>query len=291
VRHTTFRDLLLSTRVPEATLMCGFPVIGFVLGLTGAHRVSLPRLVAFLLATFLLSLGVYVFNGWANSDHDITNPRFAANWITHGAIPLTGALVFSLTVTVLSITVFAVTEPVAAGLAFAIFSLFAAYSSPGLRLKEGHVAPTLIHLAGGFLMVWLGYVMVRPLDRQGIVLAGFFSLVFTGGHFNHEALDMEADLTASLRTRAVRWGVRATLTAGIVSFVLADLILLVAVSVCWPKLRYAVPFLAIAPLHGVAFARVIRTNPSQQAVTRYRRVYRQLYLSAGAISALLTWWL
>jgi len=289
VRNGILRNLVQSTRTPEAVLMCGFPAMGFALGLAGAPSVSLPRLALFLPATLLLSLGVYVFNGWANSDHDVTNPRFAANWITHGTIPLTGALLFSLTAAALGVAIFAVTSRVAAVLALALFCLFAAYSHPGLGFKQGAVAPTAIHLAGGFLMFWLGYVMARPLDGQGVVLATFFSLVFTAGHFNHEALDMDADREAGLTTRAVRWGLRASLNAGIASFAVAEVVLAVATILTWPRLGHTMPFLIIAPFHGLAFARVIR-NPSNESIRHYRHTYRLLFLSAGAASAFLLWW-
>ncbi len=290
MRLVLLRNLSLSTRAPEAILMCGFPAMGFALGLAGTQTVPLPRLAVFLVATSLLSLGVYVFNGWGGAVHDLTNPRFRTNSIANGTVPLTGALACSLVTSTLSIAVFTVADPMAAGLALAIFCLFAAYSHPGLRLKQGHTAPTLIHLAGGFLMLWLGYTMVRPLDGTGIVLAGFFSLVFTAGHFNHEALDVDADRAAGLSTRAVRWGPRASLTAGIAVFIVAYLLLLAALLDSWLELRHMVPFLVIAPLHGAAFAKVVR-DPSHEGITRYRHVYRQLYLAAGAACVFLIWFL
>ncbi|MCG6962123.1 MAG: UbiA family prenyltransferase [Acidobacteria bacterium] len=288
MRLALLRELSLSTRAPEAILMCGFPAIGFALALAGTPSVSVPRLAMFLLATSLLSLGVYVFNGWCGVGHDLSNPRFRSNSITNGAVPLAGALAFSLVTSTLSVAVFTVVEPTAAGLALVIFCLFAAYSHPGLRLKQGGVAPTLIHLAGGFLMIWLGYAMVRPLDEAGAVPAAFFSLVFTAGHFNHEALDMEADQCAGLRTRAVRWGARASLAAGAAASALAYLGLLAALLLSWPEVRHMAPFLVIAPLHGAAFTLALR-SPTHEAIRRYRQAYRQLFLAAGIAYVFLIW--
>ena len=288
MRLAILRELSLSARAPEALLMCGFPAMGFALALAGTATVPVPRLAMFLLATSLLSLGVYVFNGWCGVGQDLANPRFSSNSITNGVVPLAGALALALVTSTLSVAVFTVAEPTAAGLALAIFCLFAAYSHPGLRLKQGGVAPTLIHLAGGFLMMWLGYAMVRPLDEAGLVPAVFFSLAFTAGHFNHEALDLDADRRAGLTTRAVQWGPRTSLAAGIAAFALAYLILLAAVVLSWPDLRHMVPFLAVAPLHGTAFAMAIR-DPSHEAVIRYRKVYRQLYMAAGAACVILIW--
>ena len=93
---------------------------------------------------------------------------------------------------------------------------------------------------------------------------------------------------AGLNTRAVQWGVKTSLTVGIATFTLADLVLLSAIFLSWPQLRHTIPFLAIGPLHGAAFVRVTH-NPSRQAVTHYRRIYRQLYLLAGALSVILAW--
>jgi len=288
VRLTILRELSFSARAPEAFLMCGFPAIGFALGLAGKQTVPVPRLAVFLLATSLLSLGVYVFNAWCGVAHDLANPRFRTNSITSGGVPQSRALAFALLTSTLSVSIFTIAEPGAAGLALAIFCLFAAYSHPALRLKHGGVAPTLIHLAGGVLMVWLGYAMVRPLDQVGVVVAAFFSLVFTAGHFNHEALDMEADRRAGLGTRAVQWGVLTSLTTGFAVFAAAYLSLFAAVLLASGGLRHMLPFLAIAPLHGVVFAFMIR-NPTREAIVRYRQSYRQLFLAAGAACVFLIW--
>jgi 4-hydroxybenzoate polyprenyltransferase len=136
------------------------------------------------------------------------------------------------------------------------------------------------------MMFLVPYMLQRPLDARGAVLAMVFALAFASGHANHEVMDRQADAAAGVRTTAVVLGARWVHGYGTVLALLAYVVAAggwAAGELVWQE---AVPFVVLGATHvAVGVYRFVRTLETRTA-RQYRRIYRVVFAAATVLTVL-----
>ncbi len=175
----------LRTRMPETFLMMGFPFAGVLFSLSVWSLSTLRRLIIFCFATFLLGIHIYIFNDWGtfSSERD----RFAVD------IPKRGLLFCSFALLGVSLPTYFLLSYRTFFIAAILSFTWMPYAHPGILIKGKPVLPTMEHFLAGILMFLLGYSLFKQPDLEGFAVSGYFALIFSAGHLNHEAKDYEED--------------------------------------------------------------------------------------------------
>ncbi len=268
-------------RFSEVLVLQGSPLFGVAFAL---HDLTLDKAAAiavFGLASILLVANIWTFNDWANGSADLQDPNRSERVFSTKGVSARGLLGFSLGLLAASLLVFAMLPHRTLILAVAIAALGVVYSHPALNAKSVPVVSSCSHLLGGTLHFLLGYSLLSPLDRRGILIGLFFGLTFTAGHLNQEVRDYASDRANGLRTNAVAFGRTAAFVAGAAIFTLAyaDLALLAFAGVL-PRWLGVAP-LALYPLHLFWTAGTFREGLGYAAVSRFQGRYRMLFALIG----------
>src|SRR6185312_7438549 len=208
-------------RFDEVAALQATPLIGATFSI-GALSANGALTVAILMAgNFCLMAHVFVLNDWSGIDGDIRDPdraerTFAAKGLTRTEI---GYLAVSLLAT--GLLLLGLINARTLLLAMAIAGLSAMYSGPTLHLKGTPFFNSVLHFVGGSVHFLLGYGAFGAIDARALVVSCFFGLVFTAGHFTHEARDHDVDRVNGIRTNAVAFGKKQSFVAGLVLFTLA----------------------------------------------------------------------
>lgn len=277
--------LLASIRMDEVAALQGAPLMGALLAMPGLSFTTSATLIALIMANMLLVAHVFMINDWAGIDGDLRDPHragrtFVAKALTRSQV---GAFAMLLLFLALAITVGLGMAPFA--MAVAIAGLSALYSAPRVHLKGRPGLSSTMHLLGGALHFLLGYVAFAPVNLQAAVASSVFGLVFTAGHFTHEARDHEGDALNGIRTNAVAMGRSRGLIAGFVCFSAAyALLFMFAITGTLSRtLLIAGPLYLI---HAVAFARVLHRGLTFRRLQRLQTIYRILFAVIGLAMAL-----
>jgi 4-hydroxybenzoate polyprenyltransferase len=268
-------------RFSEVLVLQGSPLFGVAFAL---HDLTLDKaavIAVFALASVLLVANIWTFNDWANGSADLKDPNRSERVFSTKGVSPRGLLVFSLGLLAASLIVFALLPRRTLLLAVVIAALGVIYSHPALNAKSVPVVSSGPHLVGGTLHFLLGYSLLLPIDRRGVLIGLFFGLTFTAGHLNQEVRDYASDLANGLRTNAVAFGKTAAFLAGAAVFTLAygDLALLAYHGVVPPWL--GVPPLVLYPIHLFWTARTLRDGLGYGAVSRFQSRYRALFALIG----------
>ena len=265
-----WRSLLFHIRYREVLILQGPPLMGAALSLrhwTGASLVSLGILF---LAGFLLVAHIWSLNDWADLSAERRNP-------------LLGLSLFLL---VSSMALFACLGWTTLLIAICVALLGFVYSHPAINAKGNPVFSSIAHLAGGLLHFLLGYSVFAPIGLKAVLIASFFTLVFTAGHATQEVQDYEDDRLKGIRTNAVVFGKTPVFIAAFVCFALAygDFALLSISGILPPRLWLVAGVLF--PIHCHWSLDALRTGLTPGRLCRLRNGYRVLFLLIGMAIAL-----
>ncbi len=278
----------LATRPIESSLMIGFPLIGTMIALPAWQGVGW-LVIKFFIATYPLVMYVYCLNSFGGIEHDRLNYRLNENpavtgevtpaelkWLAQGGAFVSGLLYFFW-------------FPYCLLPWLLIIANWTLYSHPRIYAKAWPVFGTTLHFIGGVLQVLLGYAAVQPTGCGAILIAVYFSLVFSAGHLNHEVKDHDPDRAAGLLTNAVVFGPERMFSIAFGVFTFAFVYLLVLAVAAVLPWRLALPYLAIYPFHYVLHRRA--TTGGWRGYDRtYQMIYRALFLLAGLVLVLTQFW-
>lgn len=274
-------DLARGLRIGEALLMLGFPTTAAVLAMPALDAGAAAGLAATAFCLGWMSLSVYAANSWAGFGVDSGDPKFSSSPQRAGRIGRGELLVVSLATLAIGLLSFAVLLPQHTLAAAALWLVWFAYSHPR-GLKRLPFTGTLLHLAGGLLMLLIPYVVQRPLDARAWLLAGVLVVAFASGHLNHEVLDHASDAAGGLATTAVVLGPARThllsMTVAAVAYLTAAAGWRAGILAPW----VAAPFVAAAPVHLALGIACRRAGLDRHAVLAYRRRYRFVFGLATA---------
>jgi 4-hydroxybenzoate polyprenyltransferase len=272
-------------RFDEVLVLQGSPLLGVLFSI-GKPTLEKTLWSALLMAgSCCLVAHVFVLNDWSGMSADLRDPHrmrevFSAKGVNRRAIRhLAGAL---LVLAVVLLSPFGVRT---VSLALAIAGLSALYSLNVCAAKSVPILSSLLHVIGGMLHFNLGYSLFGALGSRSLEISTFFGLTFAAGHLNQEVRDYEGDRLNGIRTNAVAFGRARAFIAGLASFTLADLLLVVLAA------RHVVPralvlVAALYPLHLWWSLRAFRAGLTFESVRGLRRRYRWLYAVIGLLMLL-----
>jgi len=262
-------------------MIMGAPFLSALFALPRLDPANLARGGFVLTAIFALALHVYFLNAWAGREHDKLD-RNKQHWPTvAGAIAGDRVLALSLACLVAALAAFFSISTSALVLSTSIALLWIAYAHPGIAVKGVAIAPTCIHLLAGTLTTLLAQSAYSPPDRNGVLRGIYFGLVLSGGHLNHELLDLEADDKAGFRTSAICFGRRPVFVAALLLFTASTVLF------CFLPRLGAVPPLApvglvlVLPLYVFWWASAWRSDLGHEDLLQFRSRYRVLWMLAG----------
>ncbi|MBB6408648.1 UbiA family prenyltransferase [Mesorhizobium sangaii] len=281
-RATQLSRWLSCIRFDEVVALQATPIIGAVLSigsLSASHALTVAILIA---GNLCLMAHVFVLNDWSGIDGDLKDPdrasrTFAAKGLTRREIGyLAGSLL------AISLLLFGLINTRALVVAITIAGLSALYSGPTLHLKGAPLYSSALHFVGGCMHFLLGYAAFGAINAQGLVVSCFFGLVFTAGHFTHEARDYDVDLLNGIRTNAVAFGKTRSFVAGLVLFISAYA-LMVSLAVLG-LVPFALVFAAaFIPVHLWASRRAMLAGLTSESLYRLQRCYRALFATIGIV--------
>ncbi|MBZ9890183.1 UbiA family prenyltransferase [Mesorhizobium sp. BR1-1-3] len=267
-------------RYDEVAALQATPFVGAVFSvgaLSAGHVLTGAIMMA---GNLCLMAHVFVLNDWSGIFGDLKDPdragrTFAAKGLTRTEVGyLAGSLL------VISLLLLALVGTGTLLIAATIAGLSALYSSPALHLKAAPLFSSALHFVGGCLHFLLGYTAFGAIDAQGVVVSCFFGLVFTAGHFTHEARDHEVDLINGIRTNAVAFGKTQSFVAGLMLFISSYIYLVVLAALGFVPIALVLAA-ALIPLHLLASRRAMRAGLTSESLRGLQRCYRALFATIG----------
>ena len=274
--------LLSGIRMDEVLVLQGTPLLGAAFSLGEPTLPAALSLLTFFAASCLLVAHVFVLNDWSEMSHGEAppgrreGPGSATSLDRREARRLWSGLLAG------SLALFSPLGWRTLAIAATIVLLSALYSAPPWRAKGIPLVNSALHLAGGVLHFLLGYSLFRRVDLPGVETALFFALTFVAGHLVQEVRDRDRDLLLGIRTNAAVFGKGPIFAAALVTFTLADLLLVgLAVQGVVPL---ALSLAAVlCPLQLSMAVRPLRDRLAPEAVRSFQWRYRALYAIFGAV--------
>ncbi|MDD5309233.1 MAG: UbiA family prenyltransferase [Deltaproteobacteria bacterium] len=272
---------LAGVRLVDIAVLQGAPVLGMIFALGDLGPAHLLPSLAFIAASVLVVAHVFCFNDWADAGKDLASEDKVDHvFARRGATPR-GMLRASIVLAVAGLGVGAALSARVAGLLAGVIAASALYSHPATRVKGVPVLSSLLHVAGQMMQFLAGYALFAPLDARGALISAYFGIVFAAGHLNQEARDYDGDLANRIRTNAVAFGRRSTVTASFALFTgsFAYLFSLAASG----RVPAPCAYLAVAyPVYVVAFFASVRGGLTFAGLTKLQNAYRAVFASIGA---------
>jgi 4-hydroxybenzoate polyprenyltransferase len=277
-----WRRLCACVRLDEVLVLQGTPLLGalFAMGRPTLDKVS--TLALFAVGSCCLVAHVFVLNDWAGMSADLRDPHRALRVFAAEGVPSRAMGQVSVALLLLAVLWLSPFGARTVAIALAIAGLSALYSLHRHPAKGVPVLGSFLHLTGGVLHFHLGYLLFGPLGETSMALSAFFALTFAAGHVTQEVRDHDADLSNGIRTNAVAFGPTATFVAGLVLFVLAD-VLLVTLALCGVTPRVLVLVAPFFLWHLAWSLQTLRAGLTFENIRRLRRRYRELYVVVGLL--------
>lgn len=267
-------------RFDEVGALQATPFIGAVYAPGALSADHLLAMAILIVGNVCLMAHVFVLNDWSGIDGDLKDPDRAGQTFTAKGLTRQEVGYLALALLAIALLFLSLISAKALLVALAIAGLSASYSSPPFHLKGVPLFNSALHFVGGCMHFLLGYVVFGAINTQGIVVSCFFGLVFTAGHFTHEARDYDVDLLNGIRTNAVVFGRTESFIAGLVLFISAY------VFVAWLAVYGYVPFAlvlaaAFIPAHLLASRRAMLVGLTAESLRRLQRIYRTFFATIG----------
>lgn len=268
---------LQKLRSGEVLLMTGFALIGAFFSLEEISVPTVLLLLAFFIGIFFLFSAIYSINSWFGYTADLENKRMGYLKGTPVGIYIASSFIFGA-------LAFAALGLIDLRLLFAgavSLALWTLYSLPRIGLKGVAFGGTLLHFISHIIHFNMGYILYKPISAESLAVSIYFSLLFAGGHFHHEAIDYATDKRSRLKTAAVSLGWKGALNLSFSLFALAALYWATLYHYDIIGFRAFAPFMAAFALQGLLRIYFDRWLGDTDAALLYRTSYRIFYLLAG----------
>jgi len=187
---------------------------------------TFERIAIVFTAFLLVTASVFVLNQYIDREADRRNKVKSRLPVASGRITPRNALIFSLLLVILGLTLVFVVDVYLSALFLIYLGLWTAYSTPPFRLKALPVVDLVVSgLGAGFLPFFMGLGVTQHLstDVSSIMLVAVpLTLIHSGGHIIQAVGDYEADSKTGINTSAVKYGKKKTV-------IVAGLMILTAV--------------------------------------------------------------
>ena len=273
--------LLCSIRWREVLILQGAPFMGiaFSMGKLTIHK--LPAIAVFGIAGFLLVAHIWSLNDWSDMHADQGDANKTARVFSSKGIDRSTMLWFSITLLAASLGLFALLglQTLLIAISIALYGFL--YSFSGINAKGIPLLSSVTHFIGGLFHFLLGYTLFAGIDRNAVLIAVFFAVIFTSGHAVQEVQDHEADNRRGVRTNAVVFGKRTVFMAALIgfSFAYCYLICLSLFAIVPAQLGWLC--LILFPLHLFKAQRTARKGLAFENISRFRGFYRFLFALIG----------
>jgi 4-hydroxybenzoate polyprenyltransferase len=266
----SWHSLPLRIRYREVLILQGPPLMGAALSLRHWTGASLVPVGILFLAGFLLVAHIWSLNDWADLPAERSNSLLA----------------LSLSLLMVSMALFSHLGRTTLLIAIGVALLGFVYSHPAINAKGRPLFSSVTHLAGGLLHFLLGYSVFSTIGLRAVLVATFFTLVFTAGHATQEVQDYEDDRLKGVRTNAVVFGKTAVFIAAFVGFAFAygDFAWLSLSGILPPCLWLIAA--ALFPLHCHWSLDAMRSGLGHDRLRRLRNCYRVLFILIGTAMVL-----
>jgi 4-hydroxybenzoate polyprenyltransferase len=270
--------LFKALRLQESFLMTGFFMIGSVFAINDISKNSLSNLVLISLCSFLLILSIYSFNAYSGFKSDQKNRRLnGLSFISKNSFGLWSLFFFLVS---FGLSLF-LRKNIFLFIIIIEF-VWLLYSWPRLGLKHYPFVGTLLHFFAQILHFNMVYFVFQPISIKSISLSIFFSLLFAGGHLNHEVIDYEADKNVGFKTSAVFIGLKNAIMFSFLLFASACLFWLYNYFQGYINLTYLFLFICGFIVQSVFFFLWFRSMiVNEKMRLLYRSVYRTICLLEG----------
>jgi 4-hydroxybenzoate polyprenyltransferase len=274
------KSLLRALRIKEIIGKAGFFMVGVLFAEPPINIKNLTITIHFFVICIVNGIAIYLFNAAFGFHQDKTNNRLD----DLNQFERTKLLILGIITGAIGFIWLYLFSPVLVFPALIVYGLWIIYSFPR-GLKRIPLLGLLTAFAGQLVHFHLGYFVFDELSIESILIAGYFSLLFTAGHALHEVIDHDADKKAGLKTSAVFFGRSFLNKISTALFVLAAFYLLTI------HLLGAISWTILVP-YEVAFIVqlfMIRrlSNADNEALFVYRRKYMLLYAAATLAVAIL----
>jgi 4-hydroxybenzoate polyprenyltransferase len=277
--------VLSCIRLDEVIMLQGSPMLGalFAMGQLDIRQLDVARLSATALlgaGSTLLVAHVFVLNDWSGVSHDARDPNRRSGMFTTRGISRKAACYLSLVLVVAALLLLGRFGFLTLGIALALVGLSAMYSVPRVHWKGVPVLSSVLHFAGGLLHFLLGYSIFTTPNWRAVQIGCFFALIFVAGHLTHETRDRDSDRVNDIRTNAVSFGGMPIFIAGLILFLVADILLVLLA--LWNIVPRPMAIIAcFIPLHAYWSRAVIRSGLTFASIQRLQTRYRFLYAGLG----------
>ena len=276
------RGGLSCIRYREVLLLQGTPVIGALYAVSRWSSSCVVPAALFGVASAALVAHIWSFNDWADFRADRRDPQKAAMATLRRGMEPPAILKVSLILLLVSLGLFTLLPWTTLALALSISLLGFLYSFPPIGWKGVPILSSVTHFVGGLLHFLLGYSLFSAIDRNAILIAPFFGLVFMAGHAIQEVQDYDADRIGGIRTNAVVFGKTAGFRAGLAGFATAYGYLLILASTGVVSITLGWLALGLFPLHLFWSLQALRGGLTGEGIRRLRLRYRVLFALLGA---------
>ena len=264
-------------------MLSGISLLGGFFALSDISPLSMVKILLLGLAAFFLGVHIYLVNDWYGFSVDIQNIERLHRPLLRREISANEGLflIFGLFFLFLLMCTFLSVKTLFVGFFSSINWLL--YSRLRVFFKGTPLSSFLGHLIGGILLFLLGYSAFHNVDMRGVLIGIYFTLVFIGGHLNHEVKDYDVDLEAGMTTSAIKFGKRKVFFSSFAFFSLSTIYFYsLGLRNIVPRNLSLLP-LIIYPFYFYFFCSTLRKGISSENICRFRRNYRILYGIMGCM--------
>ncbi len=165
-----------------------------------------------------------------------------------------------------------------------VYALWIVYSFPG-GLKRIPLLGLATAFIGQLVHFHLGYFVFDELSAESVLIAGYFSLLFTAGHALHEVIDHDADKAAGLKTSSVFFGRQFLYRGSNALFIIAAVYILAVHLIGVISWTIVVPYELALMVHIFLMRKLHDTK--NETLFAYRRTYMVTYAIATLVVAIL----
>jgi 4-hydroxybenzoate polyprenyltransferase len=274
------KSLLSALRIKEIIGKAGFFMVGVLFAEPPINISNLAVTIHFFVICVVNGIAIYLFNAALGFHQDKTNNRLD----DLKQFEKTKLLILGIITCTIGFVWLYLFSPLLVPPALIVYALWIIYSFPG-GLKRVPLLGLLTAFAGQLIHFHLGYFVFDELSIESILIAGYFSLLFTAGHALHEVIDHDADKKAGLKTSAVFFGRSFLNGVSTALFVIAALYLLgihLLGAISW---TIVVPYEVAFIIQLFLISRL--PNSENETLFDYRRNYMLLYATATLVVAIL----
>jgi 4-hydroxybenzoate polyprenyltransferase len=274
------KSLFRTLRIKEIIGKAGFFMVGVLFAEPPINLTTFITTIHFFAICLVNGVAIYLLNAAFGFHYDKSNERFDdLQQFDKTKLLLIGIGAGAIGFTWLYLFLPALVVP-----ALIVYALWTVYSIPG-GLKQIPFLGLVSAFAGQLVHFHLGYFVFDELSIESVMIAGYFSLLFTAGHALHEVIDHDADKEAGLKTSAVFFGREFLFRGSNILFIIAAVYLLAIHLLGVMSWTILAPYEAAFVVHLFLMRKI--TDTKNETLFTYRRKYMILYAVATIAVAIL----